>query len=115
MDNITNDSLSKYLRLLSAKIKVYKLDDNVLQEICQKAVDIDSLIRKNNKTKIFDKPVHLQINNVQERRVAMEQGFFIDEDYKPDCYMSDNCHNVSCFCYPDCVITNKNSWFNKKK
>ena len=29
--------------------------------------------------------------------------------------MSDDCHNVSCFRYPDCVISNKNSWFYKKR
>lgn len=33
-----------------------------------------------------------------------------------DCHVLKNdCHNVSCFCYPECVIDNENSWFNKKK
>ena len=55
MDDITNDSLFQYLKLLSVKVKLFKLDNNILQEIYQKATEINDLINKNNKTKIFDK------------------------------------------------------------
>lgn len=54
-------------------------------------------------------------DDITSRMICEEQGFPIDKNYKPSCYMSNHCHNVSCFCYPECVIDNENSWFNKKK
>lgn len=119
--------VSDRLKYLSSKITIFKLDDYILEDIYNRLGEIDVLINKNRKfnssvkkqvVRITENSIYgkgMKISDITSRMICEEQGFPIDKNYKPSCYMSNHCHNVSCFCYPECVIDNENSWFNKKK